>query len=71
MFRVLDLRSILDRLTYNNSYNTIDNSLTDRNVGARKQRGVQDNIFVMSAIPHSITKGKSVPIQVQVMTIGT
>ena len=71
VFRVQVLRSILDRLTYNDSYYTIDSNLTDGNVGARKQRGVRDNIFVMSAINNSVINGKSKPIQVQIMDIDT
>ena len=47
VFRVHVLRSILDRLTYNDLYYTIDNTLTDGNVGARKHRSVRDNIFVI------------------------
>ena len=71
VFRVQILRSILDRLTYNDSYYTIDSNLTDGNVGARKERGVRDNIFVMGAITNSILNGKSKPIQVQIMDINT
>ena len=67
VFRVQILRSILDRLTYNDCYYTIDNYLTDGNVGARKHRSVRDNIFVLSAITNSVTNGNSPPIQVQVM----
>ena len=67
IFRVQILRSILDRLMYNDCYYTIDNNITDGNVGARKQRSVRDNIFVISAILNSVTRGSSPPIQVQVM----
>ena len=67
VFRVQILRSILDRLTYNDCYYTIDENLTDGNVGARKQRSVRDNIFVLSAITNSVINGGSAPIQVQVM----
>ena len=52
---------------YNDSYYTIDSSLTDGNVGARKLRSVRDNIFVIGAITNSVVCGKSAPIQVQVM----
>ena len=38
VFRVGVLRSILDRLIYDSSYETIDTNLTDENVGARKRR---------------------------------
>ena len=61
------LRSILDRLTYNNSYYTIDSNITDGNVGGRKHRSVRDNIFVIGAVINSVTNGTSKPIQVQVM----
>ena len=67
VFRVEILRSILDRLTYNDSYYTIDSNLTDGNVGAQKQRSVRDNIFVIAAVINSVKNGKSRPIQVQVM----
>ena len=67
VFRVQILRSILDRLTYNDSYYTIDSSLTDGNVGARKQRSARDNIFVLSAICNSVINGTSENIQIQVM----
>ena len=59
--------SILDRLTYNNSYHTIDYHLTDGNVGARKQRSARDNIFVLSALCNSVQKGNSTPKQIHVM----
>ena len=42
VFRVAVLRSILDKLMYHDSYYTIDNNLTDGNVGARKQIRVHD-----------------------------
>ena len=48
IFRVTILRSILDRLIYNDEYNTIDSNLTDSNVGARKGRNIRDNIFVLN-----------------------
>ena len=40
VFRLQILRSILDKLMYNDSHYTIDSSLTDGNVGARKLRSV-------------------------------
>ena len=63
VFRVQILRSILDRLTYNDCYYTIDENLTDRNVGARKQRSVRDNIFVLSAITNSVINGGLAQVQ--------
>ena len=42
IFRVPILRSILDRLIYNDEYDKIDEGLTDSNVGARKNRNIID-----------------------------
>ena len=46
VFRVTVFISILDGLIYNDCYTTIDDNLTDGNVGACKNRN-RDNLFVM------------------------
>ena len=66
VFRVTVLRSILDRLIYNDNYHTVDENLTDGNVGARKQRNIRDNIFVLGAVSNSVINGHEDAIQVQV-----
>ena len=66
VFRTTVLRSILDRLIYNDSYRTIDENLTDQNVGARKSRNIRDNIFVLGAVVNSVVNGNESPIQIQV-----
>ena len=57
IFRVLVLRTILEKLIYNDEYQTIDDNLTDANVGARKHRNIRDNLFVVNAITNSIKRG--------------
>ena len=42
IFCVTVLKSILDKLLYNDDYSGIDVHLTDSNVGARKKRNVRD-----------------------------
>ena len=69
VFRLPILKSILDTLIYNSSYETIDKNLSDGNVGCRKERGCRDNIFVISAISNSVVNGTSPPIQVQVTDV--
>ena len=66
VFRVTVFRSILDRLIYNDCYYAIDDNLTDGNVGARKNRNIRDNLFVLNAVINSVIHGKEKPIQVQV-----
>ena len=50
IFRTAVLRNILEKLLYNDEYETIDSNLTDCNVGSRRGRNVRDNLFVISAI---------------------
>ena len=56
IFKVTVFRNILERLIFIDEYKTIDNNLTDSNVGGRKGRNILDNIFVLNAIINSIKK---------------
>ena len=69
VFRVTELRSILDRLMYNDCYETIDENITDGNVGASKSKNIRDSIFFLGAVSNYVIKGHEEPIQVQVMDI--
>ena len=69
IFRVPIFRTILDRLIYNNEYNNIDDNLSDSNVGARRDRNIRDNIFVLNAITNSVVNGNEDSIDIQVFDI--
>ena len=69
IFRVTIFRTILDRLIYNDEYKNIDMNLTDCNVGARQERNIRDNIFVINAIMNSIKKNKDESIDFQVYDV--
>ena len=69
IFRVTIFRSILDRLIYNDEYENLDKNLTDCNVGARKNRNIRDNIFVLNAIMNSVKKGNQKALDCQVYDI--
>ena len=69
VFRITVLRSIIDRLMYNDMYEVIDGHLTDANVGARKDRSCKDNLFVIGAVSNSVINGESRPIMVQSIDI--
>ena len=71
IFRLTVFRSILDRLIYNDEYKNIDRKLTDANVGARKNRNIRDNIFVMNAIFNSMSKDNGENLDCQVYDVET
>ena len=50
LFRTPVIRNILDKLLYVDLYETVDNEMTDCNVGSRKRRNIRDNLFVINAI---------------------
>jgi hypothetical protein len=62
-------RTILDRLIYNDEYSNIDENLSDSNVGARKNRNIRDNIFVVNAITNSVVNGNEDPVDIQVFDV--
>ena len=69
VFRTTVLRNILDRLIYDEEYETIDMNLTDCNVGSRKKRNIRDNIFVMNAIMNSSKRGIDQPCDICVYDV--
>ena len=50
MFNVVKLRSILDKLVYQDNYQIIDNNMSCSNNGARKNRNIRDHLFVVNAV---------------------
>ena len=54
IFCVNKIRSILDKLIYNDIYSTVDSSMSCSNIGGRKNRNIRDDVFVLNAIMNSV-----------------
>ena len=63
------LRSILEKLIYNDEYTNVDSNLTDCNVGARKKRNIRDNIYVLNAIMNDAINGSKEPVDIGIYDI--
>ena len=63
------LKKILDKLIYADTIEYIDKSMSDSNIGARKQRNIRDHLFVLYAVINSVIKGGEECIDVQVYDI--
>ena len=50
IFGVGKVRSILEKLIYNDILEKVDKNMSDSNVGARKKRNIRDNLFVLYAV---------------------
>ena len=67
IFRVSVLRSILMRLIYNEKYEEIDGNMSDYQMGARKNKGCRNNIFLINGIIHDVmTSKKKTPVLFQI-----
>ena len=68
IFNVVKIRSILDKLIYNDNYNKIDKSMSCSNIGARKKHNIRDHLFVINAIMNDAFKNKK-EIDLEIMDI--
>ena len=69
IFNVSKVRSILDKILYQDVYETIDQELSYSNIGARKGRNIRDHLFVVYAIINDVINGNSPPIDIQSIDI--
>ena len=50
IFNVTKFWSIIDKLLYNDIYDSIDLNMSSSNCGARKNRSIRDNLFIIYAV---------------------
>ena len=58
IFSVTCLRSIVDKLVYNDVYDVVDSNMSDSNVGGRKNRSIRDNLFIVYGIINNAINNK-------------
>ena len=61
------IRSILDKMIYNDIYTTVDSNMSSSNIGARKKRNIRDHLFVVNGIINDVThsrENKDIDIQI-------
>ena len=64
LFGVSKIRSIIEKLVYQDAYEDIDNTMSDSNVGGRKNRNIRDNLLVIYAtINDAVRNKKEIDIQ--------
>ena len=59
VFNVVKIRSILDKLVYNDIYSKVDSSMSSSNIGARRKRNIRDHLFVINGILNDVNENKS------------
>ena len=67
IFRCSVLRQILMRLIYNSKYEIIDKNMSELQMGARKNKGCRNNLFIINGIIHEVLRSKkNKPILLQI-----
>jgi hypothetical protein len=67
---VVKIRSILEKLVYNEKYEIIDENMSSSNIGGRKKpRNIRDHLFVINAILHFASKDKKNSIDIEIYDI--
>ena len=62
-FSVAQLRSIVDKLIYNDCYDIIDSNMSDSNLGGRHNRSICDNLFIVyGVINNAINNGLNIDL---------
>ena len=68
IFIVSILRTILMKMIYMQKYQTIDESMSDSNIGARKNKNIRNHIFVVNSVLHDVLSSKNKdPIDIMVL----
>ena len=63
VFLVNLLRSILMKLVYKDKYPTVDENMSDSQIGARKKKNIRNHIFILNGIINeAVNKGKSIDV---------
>ena len=58
IFGVSKIRSIIDKLVYQDSYENNDLAMSDSNVGGRRKRNIRDNLLVLYATINEAVRNK-------------
>ena len=69
IFNVTKIRSILDKLVYNNIYEVVDKSMSSSNIGARKNRNIRDHLFVINAILNEAKNAPNKDLDIQIYDV--
>ena len=69
IFNVSKVRSIFDKVVYDDVYDIIDDEISCSNIGGRRGRNIRDHLFVLYAIVNDVMNGTAAPIDIQTIDI--
>ena len=69
IFVLTVMKKILDKLIYCDKYDDIDSSMSDSNIGARKQRNIKNHLFIIYGVINNVIRDNLPCIDLQIYDI--
>ena len=69
IFNLSKVKSMLDKLLYQDEYDQINSSLSCSNIGGRKGRNIRDHLMVVYSIINDVINGQASPIDIELFDI--
>ena len=67
IFIVNVLKSIFMKMVWSEVYDTLDENMSDSNVGGRKKKSIRNHVFIINGIINDVINGKAEPIDVEII----
>ena len=68
-FSIFQVKSMLDKLIYEDTYDQIDSNLSYSNIGGRKGRNIRDHLMIVYGVINDVINGQAAPIDIQLFDI--
>ena len=66
IFNLNVLKQILDKLIFHDKYKDIDTRMSNSNIGARKDRYIQNHLFIIYGVINYVIRNKNECIDLQI-----
>ena len=63
------IRNIRDRLIFNDINSYVEENMSDSQVGAQRDKGIRNHLFVLYSIMNSVKQKESLPIDIQIYDV--
>ena len=69
IFNLSKVKSLMDKLIYQDVYDKIDSNLSCSNIGGRRGRNIRDHLFIIYGLINDVINGQADPMDIQLMDI--
>ena len=67
IFIVNVMKSIFMKMVWSEIYDTLDQNMSDSNVGGRRKKGIRNHLFIINGIINDVINGKKEPVDIEII----